>query len=388
LVLRIRPSRHRAPKRILTVALSLIVSTLAPALAGGPAHGAPNDTIDAKAAEAKRLEAAIQANGQRISQLDEEYNETRIRIEETTEGLADAQARIERAQREADVLQGQLRGRAAVLYTQAGTGSPFPVLDADSVRDLGALSTYSDAAAERDDNLIADLSAARELLDERQDELERARADAEARQSQLEEQRSSIEAAQAEQEELLSQVEGELAQLVREEQQRRERAAEQAARAAFAERIAREQAARQAAGSGSDDGSSGSGSAPSIPAPNVPAPGGGAQTAIDTARAQLGKPYEYAASGPDTFDCSGLTMFAWGAAGVSLPHSSRAQYASLPHVPMEAMAPGDLVFYGSPIHHVGMYLGGGVYIHAPQTGDVVKISSVYRDDFAGAARPG
>ena len=76
------------------------------------------------------------------------------------------------------------------------------------------------------------------------------------------------------------------------------------------------------------------------------------------------------------------------AAGVSLPHSSQAQYASLPHVSQDQLAPGDLVFYGSPIHHVGMYLGGGMYIHAPQTGDVVKISPYMRGDYAGAARPG
>jgi cell wall-associated NlpC family hydrolase len=182
---------------------------------------------------------------------------------------------------------------------------------------------------------------------------------------------------------LLSQVQGELAQLVRQEQLRKQREAEAAARAALEARMAQERAAREA----SSAPSGGESLAPSAPAPNVPAPSGGAQTAIDTAKAQLGKPYRYAAAGPDEFDCSGLTMYAWAAAGVSLPHSSRAQYASLPHVPMEAMAPGDLVFYGSPIHHVGMYLGGGSYIHAPQTGDVVKISSVYRDDFAGAARP-
>ncbi len=120
----------------------------------------------------------------------------------------------------------------------------------------------------------------------------------------------------------------------------------------------------------------------------MPAPNANAQVAVDTAKAQLGKAYSWGASGPSTFDCSGLTMYAWAAAGVGLPHSSRAQYSVLPHVPMDALAPGDLVFYGNPIHHVGIYVGGGQYINAPQTGDVVKVSSVYRSDFAGAGRPG
>ncbi len=104
--------------------------------------------------------------------------------------------------------------------------------------------------------------------------------------------------------------------------------------------------------------------------------------------AQLGKPYEYAAVGPNSFDCSGLTMYAWAAAGVRLPHSSAAQYASLPHVSQDQLAPGDLVFYGNPIHHVGMFIGNGQYVHAPQTGDVVKVASIFRRDWAGAARPG
>ena len=104
--------------------------------------------------------------------------------------------------------------------------------------------------------------------------------------------------------------------------------------------------------------------------------------------AQIGKPYRYAAVGPGSFDCSGLTMFAWAAAGVRLPHSSAAQYAGLPHVSQDQLAPGDLVFYGHPIHHVGIYIGNGQYVHAPQTGDVVKVASAFRSDWAGAARPG
>jgi cell wall-associated NlpC family hydrolase len=374
---------HRASRRTLTVALSLIVSSLAPALSGAPAHADPQDTIASKAAEAKRLEAAIEANGAKISQLDEDYNETRLRIEQANAGLADAEARIDRAKRDSDALRRELDGRAAALYTQAGNSSPLAELDMASVRDLGARSKYSDAAAERDDNLIADLAAARELLGERQGELEKARRAAEAEQQALDEQRASVEAATAEQEQLLSQVQGELKRLVEQERERRERAAEAAARAAFENRVAREQAARS-----NNSGSSGSSGAPAVAPPNVPAPNARAQVAVDTALAQVGDPYVYAASGPDSFDCSGLTMYAWAAAGVSLPHSSRAQFAALPHVPMESLAPGDLVFYGSPIHHVGMYIGGGQYVHAPQTGDVVKVSSVYRDDFAGAARPG
>jgi cell wall-associated NlpC family hydrolase len=120
---------------------------------------------------------------------------------------------------------------------------------------------------------------------------------------------------------------------------------------------------------------------------NVPAPSGSAQVAVDTARAQLGKPYVYAGSGPDVFDCSGLTMYAWAAAGVSLPHNAEAQYQSLPHVSQSELQPGDLVFFGAPIHHDGIYVGGGTMIEAPYTGVDVRYHTIYRSDYAGGARP-
>ena len=108
---------------------------------------------------------------------------------------------------------------------------------------------------------------------------------------------------------------------------------------------------------------------------------------MQTAEDQLGKPYVYAGSGPDVFDCSGLTMYAWAAAGVSLPHNALAQYDSLPHVSIDQLEPGDLVFFGDPIHHVGMFVGNGTMIEAPYTGVDVRYHTIYRPDFAGAARP-
>jgi len=108
---------------------------------------------------------------------------------------------------------------------------------------------------------------------------------------------------------------------------------------------------------------------------------------MSIARRYLGAPYVWGADGPNSFDCSGFTMFVYRQVGVSLPHSSRAQIGYGQRVSRANLAPGDLVFFGSPIHHVGIYAGGGMYIHAPHTGDVVKISSMGRSDFAGACRP-
>jgi peptidoglycan DL-endopeptidase CwlO len=113
----------------------------------------------------------------------------------------------------------------------------------------------------------------------------------------------------------------------------------------------------------------------------------GAAAAVRAAASQIGKPYRWGAAGPDSYDCSGLTMWSWAHGGVSLPHSSGAQYSSLPHVSLSNLAPGDLVFYGSPIHHVGIYAGGGRMIHAPQTGETVRYESIYAMRPIGAARP-
>ena len=93
---------------------------------------------------------------------------------------------------------------------------------------------------------------------------------------------------------------------------------------------------------------------------------------------QQGDPYRWAASGPNSFDCSGLVMFAYKAAGISLPHSSRALRSMSRSLSPDELQPGDLVFGGSPVHHVGIYIGNGQMVHAPHSGTVVKVSSMYQ----------
>lgn len=129
------------------------------------------------------------------------------------------------------------------------------------------------------------------------------------------------------------------------------------------------------------------------PAPAVRGGSGGsaaAQTAVRKALAQLGKPYVFATAGPSTYDCSGLTMVAWAAAGVSIPHQSSAQYQLGSAVSADQLAPGDLVFFYQDLHHVGVYIGNGQMVHAPTTGDVVKVTaiSVFGSEYRGARRLG
>ena len=104
--------------------------------------------------------------------------------------------------------------------------------------------------------------------------------------------------------------------------------------------------------------------------------------------AQVGDAYVYGAAGPSSFDCSGLTMAAWQQAGVSLPHSSGAQMGSGTPVSQSELQPGDLVFYYSPVSHVGMYIGNGQIVNAENPSVGVKITGVNSMPYAGAVRPG
>jgi peptidoglycan DL-endopeptidase CwlO len=120
-----------------------------------------------------------------------------------------------------------------------------------------------------------------------------------------------------------------------------------------------------------------------------PAPSRTAGVAVQTAEAQVGKPYVFGGSGPDSFDCSGLTMFAWAPAGVALPHNAADQAAMLAPVLADPahLAPGDLIFYDTPIDHVALYVGNGQMVEAAHTGVPVRLTPFRTQDLVGAGRP-
>jgi peptidoglycan DL-endopeptidase CwlO len=127
---------------------------------------------------------------------------------------------------------------------------------------------------------------------------------------------------------------------------------------------------------------------------DAPAPDRVAAAAVRTALGQVGKPYRWGATGPASFDCSGLVRFAYADAGLSLPRTSRQQWSAGRHVRVADLRPGDLVFWAhnpadpATIHHVGMYLGQGLMVHAPHTGARVRVDAVRPGGYAGATRPG
>ena len=383
----VRASRARHAPWI--AALALVVA-LVPLISVGRAHG---DPIDDKRAEAQQLQSEIDANGAQLDALSERYNGAQYRFEQAQAAAAEAQQKLDATTAEVAHLRTLVNQRGAELYRGAGQGPTS--LDVSSANSLISSSKYGALAAKHDTKLLDELRRAERALRDQQAQAEQAQADAQDEQRAIEKAQAGVEAANAKQEQLLSQVNGEIAQLVAEEQARKEAAALAAAQQRYVDAAAASAAAPApssgngtGAGANSSRGSSGgSGPAPA-PSANVPVNGGGASTAIAYARSQLGKPYCYAGAGPACFDCSGLTMRAWGAAGVSMPHYSGAQYSMFPHVPLNAMQPGDLVFWGpGGSDHVGLYIGGGQMIAAPHTGDVVKIQAVFGSP-VGAARPG
>ena len=113
------------------------------------------------------------------------------------------------------------------------------------------------------------------------------------------------------------------------------------------------------------------------------------QKAVAFAYAQLGKPYQWGATGPGSYDCSGLAQAAWAAAGVAIPRTTYAQWAALPHIPTSALQPGDLLYFDG-IGHVAIYVGNGDIIDAPQTGlnvEKIPLAGWYASTLVGAARP-
>jgi peptidoglycan DL-endopeptidase CwlO len=391
----LRMSRSARSRAAVAVVAALALTGAATVTTARLAQASPQGDLASQQQRAAQLENEIEANGNRVSVLDEQYTNAELAIQRATDQINTDEAALKEKARETSAVRARLEARGAELYMSAGNPAPLAALDVSSAGEFGTRSQYAGAAADSDRQLLDEVKVAVEQLGIQQKSLEHARAAATKQRDQLDAQRTQINEATKQQQDLLAQVKGNIKTLVDQIQAERQREQEAAARASMERAAQQEAAAAQAAqqaqeaashqsGSSSSGGSSSStGSAPVYVAPAGPA----AQRAVETAQAQLGKPYVYAGSGPSVFDCSGLTMYAWAAAGVSLPHNAEAQYESLPHVDINQLEPGDLVFFGSPIHHVGIFVGGGTMIEAPYTGVDVRYHSIYRPDFAGAARP-
>ena len=360
--------------------------------AAGPAQA---DPINDRQAEAARLAADLQQQGLHAERLAERANLARIRVSQIQVQLDSTRAVAADLDHQLETMSQLVRTQAIESYINSGRqvslafdgpGGPVGPL---GVNDFVQRQAYASIIVEKENADLRTLGSIRRQAAEAERQLISDQQLSAASLKELSADQQAAAAAAAARQATLNQVKGELAALVRARQA--ELAAEEAARVRA--RLAAQAAARAAARSGGAGGLGGrpGASAAGISPPSDPGVAAkGWQTALDYARAQLGKPYQWGGAGPGSFDCSGLTMMAWGAAGVALPHLAQGQYATTRRVALTDLQPGDLIFYGtaSDVHHVGIYVGDGKMIEAPQTGDVVKYSSIYWVDLLSAGRVG
>jgi cell wall-associated NlpC family hydrolase len=345
-----------------------------------PVPRAGADEISEKRAEAQRIASKLDAQGTRLSELAEQYNAARLRSEEVEGQAAAAAAEVTRLDGQVRRMRDLLRDQAVAAYVRGTVPQAVSTDDIDPSR----MEQYVDTVVGRRRDALDALRAARLALSEQQAELDAARRASRAAVAEVDASRRAASNAAAAERATLGRVQGELAVLVDAETRRRAEAEARRAQQAAAARAARD---RDAAATARPAGSTKQPTKlvePTGPPPGPPA--SGASAAVAKAKEQLGDPYEWGASGPDSFDCSGLTLYAWKAGGKSLPHSSAAQYNATTRVPTSALVPGDLLFYGSPIHHVGLFVGNGQMIEASQEGTPVRYASIWRSDLVGAGR--
>lgn len=360
------PSLSYGPRSWLTRACRIV---LPPAVLSLVALALP--PLPVRAATQGQVQAQIDKLAAEISVLDEKYNLAAIHLQKVQSQIKDSETASLRARQERAALQKVASAQAAAVYRAGAPSMLAAFLSSSSLDEFNKRMELLSQVSDWQSSVLTSLQIADERAKLATADLSREQAQAKAINDDLRQQRSDLESRLAGQQRLLAQLTAEAKAAAAREAEARAAAA----RATLASKAA--QAARPAA-------------APAGPSPLLSAlPASDlASGALQAAMAQIGKPYVWAGSGPANYDCSGLTMYAWRSAGVILPHSAAAQYAVSRHVDRDQLQPGDLVFFGDPIHHEGMYVGNGMMVHAPESGETVGVVPVGRGDFVGAARPG
>ena len=355
------------------VVVSLLVPLVRP---GGPAGA---DTVGDQRARAAVLAARLSADNVRSEQLAEAYDKAQIHLQAVEADLVRAKAQLGQTGAQLSGARAKVRDLAVRAYMDGGAARQLSLLIPGSATEVADRSTYVAAATGSANNAIDSLRAAHVELSRQQavlagDQAAAARATA-TRAAASKAAREANDATAA----AYAQAQAQLGQTLLTQAQQATAAANQARLAAAAARGGR------VGGGGGGGILGGLGGLGRIL--NLPAPSSAAGAAIGFAQAELGKPYVYGGGGPSVFDCSGLTAWAWGHAGHPLPHLASAQYDDTTHVSVAQLQPGDLVFYGSPPHHVGLYVGNGQMINALHSGTNVEYDTIFLEgDLIGGGR--
>lgn len=399
---RVSGNVNRAASLRLAVAAAVAVVLLLAVAVGASA----NPSIKDKRAQAEAILAEIHGLDEEVGAAAERFNGANYELGKLTSELAETRDDLTHARQLQKASRKRIAVRLRQLYMGGDGGSAVEViLGAESLDDLLDRVDLAQRVTAQDAEIAHEAKALRERVAAREKQLAASRERQAAVVAQRAAEKQAIEGKLAERQRLLASVKDEIAQLeeaerrrqaelrrqaqLELERQRREAAAQQRARALAADQAASPASASPVTSNGSD-GDGLSSSAPSVDYTPPPADASRGSQVVAIAMQYLGIPYVWAAADPSVgFDCSGLTKYVFAKVGVSLPHYAAAQYQLGSPVSKDQLQPGDLVFFRG-LGHMGMYIGGGNMIHAPHTGDVVKISPLsdpyYVANWVGARR--
>ncbi len=341
------------------------------------------DTIAQKQAQADQVAAQIETLNNKAEIAAEKYNAARDRYDSLEKQVRDSNAKIKKLKARTSVLQTHLDTRANEMYRQGPMSFVSVLLSVNDFEELDSTIRVLTSLNQNDASTVAELKQNKADEAATNATLVSAKSNAAKQRTAMAINEKAVNQQLDEREKVLGGLNAEVKDLIAQ----KKAAEEAAAHARYLALVARQRAAAEAAARRPKPATKPKSASPKDDGGDAPTSSKGA-AAVFWAMKAIGKPYRWAGSGPNSFDCSGLTMWAYGKAGVSLPHSSGAQIGRGPRISRSNLEPGDLVFFGSPIHHVGMYVGGGDFIHSPNSGSSVRIQSLSRrSDFSGACRP-
>jgi cell wall-associated NlpC family hydrolase len=369
----------RTPRHL--IRLGALAAATASLLAGLVVSGAPASarSIKEQIASAKAELNDLQNKAEVAA---ERYNAARIKLADAEQAAKKANAALTAARGKLADYQSTVADFAVAAYEGGANHTIIGLIsDGSAGRYISQLSSMQ-AVSASEARVLAQVDAAQRIEAAAQATAAAALAKQKAATADLEDSRDEILASADRQKKLLADLVAKQAAIIK-------AAKERAARLAAEREQARLRAAQAATAQAAH---AISGPIRSVVAPVVSG-SGGASVAVQWAYNEIGKPYVWAAAGPNSFDCSGLTQYVWGKAGVYLGHYTGDQWNRGTHVSRDQLQPGDLVFFAyntsqpSTIHHVGIYVGGGMMIEAPHTGAYVRKVPAFRSDYIGAVRP-
>jgi cell wall-associated NlpC family hydrolase len=347
-------------------------------LAAVPAFADPS--ITSKRAQAQQVMGQLQQLSDSLERARSQFDAASVRLAKIQRDLKENRHELTIARHNLVQSRRVIAQRLVSLYTSDEASTLEVILGARSLDDMINRMDSAKSVTSLDAKVLAQVKQFRAAVKRNHELLAHARAEQQRVVAQRAAAKHAIESKIATQNSLLSSIKGEIARLVQEESARQLQMAQQAqARLQLEHHAQQQEAADTVVGV--------TAVAPQADTVVAPPPTHGG--VVGVALSQLGTPYVWGGAAPGGFDCSGLVMWAYAQVGVALPHSSYAQYGYGVPVSRDQLAPGDLVFFDG-LGHVGIYIGGGQFVHAPHTGDVVKISSLsdawYSANFVGARR--